>query len=295
MEDYRVKLDIYNGPMDLLLYLIRREEVDIYDIPIARVTEQYIQYVELIKGLDPNIAGDFLVLAATLIEIKTRMLLPRVPNEEGGEEGVEIDPRAELVKQLLEYKAFKDASEDLREAADQRAMRHHRRPATPEMQDKELDLEDAQVWDLVDAFSSLMAEIGQANTFTEVIYDDTPVELHQADIMDRLARDGRLTFRQIFAGRTNRTEIVGLFLALLELVRINQITAAQEQNFGDIYIIKNTDAPTEYDDADAGAPTPPDATDATGQYISHAPAPPEGYQDDDDDDDDDSEAEGTGV
>ena len=322
MENYRVKLDIYNGPMDLLLYLIRREEVDIYDIPIARITEQYLQHVELINTLDPNLAGDFLVLAAALIEIKTRMLLPHVPIEEGGEEGVEIDPRTELVRQLLEYKAFKDASHDLREAAGERAMRHHRRPATLEIDNDELDLEDVQVWDLVDAFSSLMAEIGQANALTQIIYDDTPVELHAADIMDRLARDGRLTFNRIFEGRTQRTEIVGLFMALLELVRLNRITAAQERNFGEIYIFANPDAPTDDENAVVGADGPlaaaikasaqidrsaspaetsapavpakkPARPAATGQYVPHTPAPPAGNQDDADDDH--REAEGTGV
>ena len=115
MSEYHVNLDVYNGPLDLLLYLIRREEVDIHNIPIATITEQYVQYVEMIKELDPNLAGEFLVLAATLIEIKTRMLLPTPEAGQDEGEGVEIDPRAELVRQLLEYKSFKDAAEDLRD------------------------------------------------------------------------------------------------------------------------------------------------------------------------------------
>ncbi|GAG49290.1 unnamed protein product, partial [marine sediment metagenome] len=117
MAEYRVDLDVYSGPLDLLLYLIRREELDIHDIPIARITEQYIQYVDVLNALDPDLAGEFLVMAAMLMEIKTRILLPTPPPEEGGEDGLQIDPRAELVRQLLEYKAFKDASGELAGAA----------------------------------------------------------------------------------------------------------------------------------------------------------------------------------
>ena len=140
MGDYRVNLDIYNGPLDLLLYLIRRDEVDIYDIPIAGITEQYIQYVELLKKLDPNLAGEFLVMAATLMEIKTRMMLPSVAASEGDQEDVELDPRAELVRQLLEYKAFKDASADLREAHDLQSLKFPRQAKADLGDDKEIDL-----------------------------------------------------------------------------------------------------------------------------------------------------------
>jgi segregation and condensation protein A len=245
MGEYRVNLDVYNGPMDLLLYLIRREEVDIYDIPIARVTEQYLGYVGLLKQIDPDIAGEFMVLAATLMEIKTRMLLPKVAPEEGGEEGLEIDPRAELVRQLLEYKAFKDAAADLREAAEIQGLKFPRSPTLDETESiPEIDLEDVQVWDLLDAFSKLMASIGKDVLDQEVIYDDTPVELHATDILDRLQREGPLTFRSIFEGRTLRSEIVGLFLALLELVRQRTVLAAQDANFDEINISLNPNPPS---------------------------------------------------
>jgi len=236
MEDYRVQLDVYNGPLDLLLYLIQREEVDIYDIPIARITEQYLGYVDLLKRLDPNLAGEFLVLAATLMEIKTRMLLP--PAEQGeDEEGLTLDPRAELVRQLLEYKAFKDAAGELSDAATEQALRFPRRPAVPDdLEEPEVDLDNVQIWDLFDAFSKLMESIGHRPTHHEVIYDDTPVELHAADLLDRLGREGALTFRQVFEGRDALTEIIGLFLALLELIRQRKITALQTENFGEIRI-----------------------------------------------------------
>ncbi|RPI59070.1 MAG: chromosome segregation protein ScpA, partial [Planctomycetaceae bacterium] len=217
MNEYRVNLDIYNGPMDLLLYLIRRDEVDICDIPISGITEQYVKYVDMLQQVDPNLAGEFLVMAATLMELKSRMLLPAPPPEEGGATGLSLDPRAELVRQLLEYKAFKDAAGDLLSAAQNQAMKFPRKPAVPGQEQGEFDLEDVQVWDLLDAFSRLMAAVGKQSNQHQVIYDDTPVELHADDIMERLTTEGPLTFTKIFEGRTNRGEIVGLFLALLEL------------------------------------------------------------------------------
>ncbi len=265
MTEYRVNLDVYNGPLDLLLYLIRRDEVDIYDIPIAHVTEQYLRYVEMLKGLDPNLAGEFLVLAATLMEIKTRMLLPTPPPAEGGEAGLQIDPRAELVKQLLQYKAFKDVSGKLREAGDLQALKFPR-PAPEGLADRaEIPLEDVQVWDLVDAFGRLMEAIGHRPTSHEVIYDDTPIELHATDIVDRLQRDGALTFAKVFEGRTLRSEIVGLFLALLELVRQKKIRAAQDANFGQIVVALRESAPAAAQAAPAAQPPPP--ADQQGRYV----------------------------
>ncbi len=271
MTEYRVNLDVYNGPLDLLLYLIRRDEVDIYDIPIAHVTEQYLRYVEMLKGLDPNLAGEFLVLAATLMEIKTRMLLPTPPPAEGGEAGLQIDPRAELVKQLLQYKAFKDVSGKLREAGDLQALKFPR-PAPEGLADRaEIPLEDVQVWDLVDAFGRLMEAIGHRPTSHEVIYDDTPIELHATDIVDRLQRDGALTFAKVFEGRTLRSEIVGLFLALLELVRQKKIRAAQDANFGQIVVALRESAPAEAQAAPAAtaAPVsqPPPPAEEQGRYV----------------------------
>jgi len=178
MNEYRVNLDVYDGPLDLLLYLIRRDEVDIYDIPIAHITEQYLSYVELLKALDPNLAGEFLVMAATLMEVKTRTLLPTPSAEEGAEEGQALDPRAELVRQLLEYKAFKDAADDLAHQGELQQMRFARTAKPPELDADELDIEDVQVWDLLDAFNRLMESIGRQPREHQVIYDDTPIELH---------------------------------------------------------------------------------------------------------------------
>jgi len=236
MSDYRIQTDVYNGPLDLLLYLIRRDEVDIYDIPVSRVTEQYCRYVELLKVIDPNVAGDFLVMATVLMEIKSRMLLPR-PVTEDGEPDDLTDPRLELVHQLLEYKKFKDASFALGHAADLQAQRWPRFPARiKQEQPAEVDLDDVQIWDLVAAFNKIMVAIGAGQTTHDVVFDDTPISLHAADILDRLQSEGGvLTFDEVFAGRT-RVEMIGLFLALLELMRQTRVSVTQESGQGPIKI-----------------------------------------------------------
>jgi len=267
MGEYRVNLEMYNGPMDLLLYLIRRDEIDIHDIPVARITEQYCAYVETLQQIDPDVAGDFLVMATMLMEIKTRMLLPAPEATDEGEEP--FDPRAELVRQLLEYKAFKDAAGDLKAAAAEQALRFPRRPGDLEQPEEPgMDLEEVQIWDLVDAFNRIMASIGQAVRETQVIYDDTPIEMHAEDILDRLRRDGNMSFRDIFAGRTSRSEMVGLFLALLELARRRAIYLEQDHAFADIRIyLSPTPTPT---------PTPKPPADGVYAPENDPPGEPEG-------------------
>jgi segregation and condensation protein A len=234
--DYCVQTDVYNGPMDLLLYLIRREEVDIYDIPVARITEQYCRFVETLGAIDPNIAGDFLVMAATLMELKSRMLLPRAPAEEESPEDLG-DPRLELVRQLLEYKKFKDASFELDAAAQTQAMRWSRIPAKGGVPKAgAVDLDDVQIWDLVAAFNKLMSSIGAKAATHDVLFDDTPIALHATDILDRLVAEARdLPFEDIFVGR-NKVEMIGLFLAMLELIRQKRIKIVQDRVHGPINI-----------------------------------------------------------
>jgi segregation and condensation protein A len=246
--EYRVELDVYNGPLDLLLYLIKRDELDIYDIPIAKITETYMQYVAMLKdltrehGLDINIAGDFLVMAATLMEIKSAMLLPKPPAVETGEKSAAqelADPRYELVQQLLEYKRFKDSAMLLDAHQREHQSRFPRIPAKFEGDSDEpppVDLDEVQVWDLLDAFSRLMREVGVRKPFHEVTYDDTPIDLHAADIEDRLNREGRLTLSQLIVGRRSRSEMIGVFLALLELIRQKKILVHQSEIAGDIAI-----------------------------------------------------------
>ena len=249
-EGYRVQLEVFTGPLDLLLYLIRRDEVDIQDIPIARITETYIEHVQLLEQLDPDAISDFLVMAATLVEIKSRSLLPTPPLESEGEDE---DPRAPLVRQLLEYKRFKDAARTLGHAADERFKRYVRKPADlpPELQG--VELEEANIWDLLGAFGKVMSAVGRGPATHDIKYDDTPVELHAAEIVAILEREGPQTFEQLFDGPPDRMLIVGRFLALLELIRTRRMRAEQEGEFGRIYLFLLEEV-AELDNGDDAAP-----------------------------------------
>jgi segregation and condensation protein A len=246
VADYRVNLDIFAGPLDLLLYLVRKEEVDIYDIPIATITDQYIRYIELLKSLDIDLAGDFLVMAATLMQIKSAMLLPQAEPEMSQDEDLS-DPRTELVRQLLEYKKFKDAANLLNAAADEQQERYPR-PGTlvdrlkPDAE-PELDIEQVSVWDLLEAFDSVCKAIGTVSAIGH-IQDDTPIDLYQIEILHRLQSEGPTTFERIFESRTNRVVMVGLFLALLELIRERLVWAEQPAQSA-IYLRSLTEEPAE--------------------------------------------------
>jgi len=267
LADYRVNLDIFAGPLDLLLYLVRKEEVDIYDIPLAKITEQYLGYVEILKQFDVDLAGDFLVMAATLMEIKSAMLLPRAePEEMTAEEA--SDPRAELIRQLLEYKKFKDAANLLDAAAEQQKERYGRPTSlveqlTPDAE-PELDMDQISVWDLLEAFDTVCKAIG-TTTYTGHITDDTPIDLYQIEILHRLQSEGPMTFERVFESRPNRLVMVGLFLAMLELIRDKLVWAEQGEGApNQIYLRALTEEPAEQavqraivavDETDDGAPS----------------------------------------
>lgn len=247
MADYRVNLDIFAGPLDLLLYLVRKEEVDIYDIPIAKITDQYVHYIELLQNLDIDVAGDFLVMASTLMQIKSTMLLPRAEPEQLGAEDL-TDPRTELIRQLLEYKKFKDAANLLGTAADETKKRfarpdtilEHLRPT----EEPHIDIEQVSVWDLLEAFGSIMEATSAAADMSH-IKDDTPIDLYQIEILHRLQTEGPLTLEQIFQSKANRVIMVGLFLALLELIREKLVWAKQPKSSNSIYLRPLTEEPAE--------------------------------------------------
>jgi segregation and condensation protein A len=247
VADYRVNLEIFAGPLDLLLYLVRKEEVDIYDIPLAKITDQYIRYIDILKQLDIDVAGDFLVMAATLMQIKSAMLLPKTQGEEIGAEELS-DPRAELIRQLLEYKRFKDAANMLAESADEHGDRFAR-PGTVISQFKSdaeptVDLDQVSVWNLLEAFDAIMEATG-AKYDTRHIIDDTPIDLYQIEILHRLQKEGQLDFVRIFEPRSSRLVLVGLFLATLELIRSQLIWAEQNHETGKISLRALTDASPE--------------------------------------------------
>jgi len=245
--NYRVNLDIFAGPLDLLLYLVRKEEVDIYDIPISVITDQYVKYIEVLNRLDIDVAGDFLVMAATLMEIKSAMLLPKVDSEQL-EEGQKNDPRAELVRQLLEYKKFKDAANLLNAASGEQSERYTR-PDTiigrlEPQQEPDLDLDQINIWNLLEAFDEICKATGQF-AHLKSIKDDTPIDLYQIELLARLQSEGALTFRRIFEAQPNRLVMVGQFLALLELIRGKLIWVEQDKNSPDLYLRALTDEPAE--------------------------------------------------
>jgi len=232
--------------MDLLLYLIRRDEIDINDIPISKITEQYLGYVELIKQINIDLAGEFLVLAATLMEIKSALLLPRPEEVDMGDDDLS-DPRMELVRQLLEYKKFKDAARELGNSAAQRATCHERplvdlqRLRKELAQEQELDLESVQIWDLFDAFNRLMKATLAGKRSHEIIHDETPIDIYETYILERAQKENPLKFEAVFRGQKNRGEMIGLFLALLELMRQKLIRLEQEKTFGTFYIFPLTE------------------------------------------------------
>lgn len=217
--DYRIDLSIYNGPLDLLLYLIKEREVDIHDIPIAEITGQFLSHLEVVKRIDLERAGDFLLVAATLMLIKSRMLLPRAGEED--DLGDEFDPRTDLVRQLLEYKQFKDASRELDASRQARSARFEGglRPLAPDAPDAGKLLEDLGVDDLLLAFERMMRET-LAEVDHQVFGEVLPLRELEVDLM-RLLRlsGGTLPFREFFRERRDRYYIVSVLLCLLEMLK----------------------------------------------------------------------------
>jgi segregation and condensation protein A len=274
MADYRVDLDVFAGPLDLLLYLVRKEEVDIYDIHIAKITDQYIRYIEMLKSLDIDLAGDFLVMAATLMQIKSAMLLPKAEPDQLADDDLS-DPRTELIRQLLEYKKFKDAANRLNAAADEQKERFGR-PGTivenlkPDAE-PEVDIEQVSIWDLLEAFDLVCKAIGNVGDISQ-IKDDTPIDLYQIEILHRLQTEGPMTFERVFESKTNRFVMIGLFLAMLELIREKLIWAEQSAD-STIYVRPLTDEPAEQAVQEAILATEADYDDSEVEQTEQPPIP----------------------
>jgi len=235
---YKIKLEIFEGPLDLLLYLVKKDHLNIYDIPIAKVTEQYLEYLNLMQLLDLNIAGDFLVMAADLMKIKSRMLLPA--DETAAIEEQE-DPREELVKRLLEYEKFKQIAEELRtKEATQKEV--FKRPKV------ELDLGatgekevyfEANIFDLINAFTQALKDIPK-EVFLEVIKDEFTIEEKIHQLLHLLLAAPSLKITALFLGAKNKMEVIVTFLAILELIRMKEAVAVQRDLFGEIELCRNT-------------------------------------------------------
>lgn len=233
---YKVKLDVFEGPLDLLLYLIKKEEADIFDIPIAKVTEQYLQYLEYMKLLDLNIAGEFIVMAATLMHIKSRMLLP--PDEQPPEEIEEEDPRAELVRRLIEYKKFKEAAGQLADMESRRSLVFPRAVDEAQYIDQsEGPYFEASIFDLINAFSTILKSVSK-ETFLEVVKDEFTVEEKIHGLINLLAEKPVVNFKEIFGRSKSKLELIATFLALLELIRQKEVMVRQRQLFGEIEVVR---------------------------------------------------------
>lgn len=233
--NFRVDLDIFRGPMDLLLFLVRKHEVEITEIPIAPIAAQFLQYLEVLKELDVDGVGDFLDMASTLIEIKSRNLLP---HGEEVDEPLE-DPRQDLVRRLLEYKQFKDAASMLEERGRQWQQRYRRlgsdlppRPRDP----AEEPIHEVELWDLVSAFGRILREQAAAGP-SNIVYDDTPIEVYMQRIHANLVKQKRLAMSELFRPHSNKSTLVGLFLATMELTRHHGVLLEQSELFDEIWIL----------------------------------------------------------
>jgi len=232
-EIYNIKIPVFEGPLDLLLHLIRENKIDIYDIPIAIITHQYLQYIEMMKELNLDIAGEFLVMAATLIHIKSRMLLPvdeEVPPEE------QEDPRHELVQRLIEYQAFKEAAIGLREREDEWTRVFQREPLSDEGDDEGIYLSDVNLFDLLEAFKKIL-ETAPPETAT-ITKETLTVKDKMSLIMEMLEGQEAVRFEELFKDGKTRSQLIVTFIALLELIRLGLLRAYQEREFGNIWVIK---------------------------------------------------------
>jgi len=237
--DYKVKLEVFEGPLDLLLYLIKKEEVDIYDIPIERITNQYMEYLSLMQLLNLEVAGEFLVMAATLMYIKSRMLLPvdqQVTDSEA-EEGE--DPRWELIRQLVEYKKFKDAALQLGQREEQQANIFARQGPDAGIEvDKDVPLAEVSIFDLINAFNDVLKKASAREDFREIIEEKFTVSDKIEEILYTLRDRSEMIFSELFANASSRAEVVVTFLALLELIRLKRLKVIQTEAFGEIHVMK---------------------------------------------------------
>ena len=234
--DYAIKLDIFEGPLDLLLYLIKKNEIDIYNIPVALITQQYLEYLNIIKSLNLDLAGEYLVMASTLIHIKSRMLLP-VPEEPSAEE-LEDDPRAELVRQLLEYQTFKEAATELSQRPLLERDVFKRSAALPDETKKTTDeneLIEVSIFELIEAFHNIVARLDKKELM-EIDLEKLSLTDIINDVMERLMLEKNLTFEELLGERKDRRRVVYTFLALLELIKLKMIKAYQTAAFGVIRI-----------------------------------------------------------
>ncbi|HMP83043.1 MAG TPA: segregation/condensation protein A [Verrucomicrobiota bacterium] len=244
MAEYNVKFEVFEGPLDLLLYLIKKEEVSIYEVNLTKLATQFIEYIELMRQFDLEIAGEFLVMASKLMYIKSRELLPvdQQTQIEGEEEGE--DPRWELIRQLVEYKKFKDAAAQLQTLEVRRENTFPRVPGKLEFEtDAPAPKPDVSIFDLLNAVNAVLKRFEKRDSPRDIFEDKWTVSEKIEYVMQIISQRGRVLFSELFEAATNRSEVVCTFLALLELIRLKQLVCAQTEEFADIEIRHNPSAP----------------------------------------------------
>lgn len=278
MSEYRVQFDVFEGPLDLLLHLVKKQEVDIYQINLTRVASEFVEYLNRMRSLDLEVAGEFLVMAATLIFIKSRELLPKeqravVTDDDTDEE----DPRFELIRRLVEYKKFKDAAAQLQDREGRMADTYERRPGSLEFrQAVESRSEPATVWDLVAVVSTILKRFNARDDIREIQADPYTVSEKMESLRAMILSRPRFRVSELFAEAHSRTEVVVTFLAILELTRLKQLHLNQSEDFGEIEV--SAVAPSDAAPTDAvGVPVTVPALDPNLDLpgLETPPPPPE--------------------
>ncbi len=250
-EQYQVRLEMFEGPLDLLLHLIKKNEINIYDIPIALIASQYMQYLDAVRSLNLSVAGEFLVMAATLLKIKSKMLLPTEDGEQDDEDGP--DPREELVRQLLEYKRFKEAARELdgRERLWRDVFGKEPVPVPVSGEPApQITLDNLTLFDLVDALQGVIARLPQESVL-EIMPEHLTVHDCMNVILEKLEGQESVAFLSLFEEERQKAVVIVTFLALLELVRIKVIRVFQTEMFGSILVTRAYSLVTEGDDPDS--------------------------------------------
>lgn len=232
-----MRLDVFEGPLDLLLYLIKRDEVDIYEISIEKITKEYLAFLDTFQTLNIDLAGEFIVMAATLLYIKSRTLLP-VDQRMAEDDAEEDDPRWELIRQLIEYKKFKEAADQLREREALQEALFPRLPALPELPPAEnLLVEEVGIFDLIHAFQKVLKRLEDGREDLREIFEENFTVGEKIETIMAMTSGGvPLRFEELFREQASRAEVVVTFLAMLELIRMKQLRVRQEQGFGEIWL-----------------------------------------------------------
>ena len=238
MRLFRIDLDLYRGPLDLLLYLVRKHEVDIMELRVSKVTEQYLEYMAILEQIDVNAVGDFIEMASILIEIKSRMVLPSVDEEETEWK----DPREELVHHLLEYKNYKDVSSMLEERSREWQQTYSR--LANDLPPRRIDpvdqpIHEVELWDLVSALGRVMRE-HKVTEASNIVYDETPIQVYMQQIHASVVAKGQIAITEVYQAGMHKSAMIGLFLAVLELVRHHGIEAEQDESGAEIWPVSYT-------------------------------------------------------